>query len=169
MGAPAYSKFLWPEDLGPKRSLLERLFTHYEQDKKTSSTQPCSSSETSSSFLQTPYVVLLTENYRCHAKILEFPSDCFYGGKLVPRGDQSTHRSIPVLSFYSAQGADQQVEGGLGYYNQAEVAEVVKQVKDLTDLWPEDWGGINIGVLSPYRDQVFLSSYFVLIRLINIA
>ena len=155
MGALSYSKFLWPEDLGPKRSLLERLFTHYEQNKKTSSTQPCSSSETSSSFLQTPYVVLLSENYRCHAKILEFPSDCFYGGELVPRGDQSTHRSIPVLSFYTAQGADQQVEGGLAYYNEAEVAEVVKQVKDLTDLWPEDWGEINIGVLTPYRDQVF--------------
>ena len=152
MGAPAYSKYLWPEGLGPKRSLLERLFTHYEQNKKTSS-QPCSSSETSSTFLQT-HVVLLTENYRSHAKVLEFPSDCFYGGELIAKGDQNTHESVPVLSFYTAQGVDQQVEGSLAYYNKAEVAEVVKQVKELTDLWPEDWGEINIGVLSPYSDQV---------------
>ena len=160
MGAPAYSKYLWPEDLGPKRSLLERLFTHYEQNKKTS--QPCSSSETRSTF---PYVVLLTENYRCHAKVLEFPSDCFYGGKLIPRGDQTTHKSIPVLSFYTAQGVDQQVEEGLAYYNDAEVAEVVKRVEELTNLWPEHWGEINIGVLTPYRDQV--SSYHLILQFVS--
>ena len=184
MGPPVYSKCLWAEDFGPKRSLLERLFTHYEQynnnktsSQPSSSSQPCSSSQPSapnqpsssqpgsssqpsssleynSTFLQTPYVVLLTENYRCHAKILEFPSDCFYGGELVPEGDQSTHDSVPVLSFYTAQGMDNRDDASLAYYNDAEVAEVVKRVEELIELWPKDWSK-NIGVLTPYRDQVF--------------
>lgn len=150
----AYSEWLWPEDFGPKRSLLERLFTHYEQHKSTSS-QQSPSSENNSAFPQTPYVVLLTENYRCHAKILEFSSDSFYGGELVARGDQTTHDFIPVLSFHTAQGVDQQVERSLAYYNEAEVEEVVKQVEMLIHHWPDGWGRRNIGVLTPYYDQVF--------------
>ena len=78
---------------------------------------------------------------------------------MVSRGDQSTHSSIPALSFYTAQGADRQDKGSLAYYNEAEVAEVVKQVKELTDLWPKHWGEMNIGVLTPYRDQVFVLGY----------
>ncbi len=173
MGPPVYSKCLWAEDFGPKRSLLERLFTHYEQynnnkassqpsssnqpsssSQPSSSNQPSSSLEYNSTFLQTPYVVLLTENYRCHAKILEFPSDCFYGGKLLAKGDQSTHDLVPVLSFYAAQGVDNRDDASLAYYNDAEVAEVVKRVEELIELWPKEWSK-NIGVLTPYRDQVF--------------
>ena len=155
MGPPAYSKGVWPEEFGPKISLLERLFAHYERDNR-SSDEPSSASKQANddtTHAGTPYVVLLSENYRCHAKILEFPSDCFYGGELVPRGDQSTHEVVPVLSFYTAQGVDQQVEGGLAYYNDAEVDEVVARVKELVDIWPKDWAN-SIGVLTPYRDQV---------------
>ena len=152
MGPSAYSTPWWPDGFDPKRSLLERLFTHYQQFKKMSK-QESLASEIDSTFLRTPYTVLLTENYRCHAEILKFPSDNFYGGKLVPRGDQSTHDLVPVLSFYTAQGGEQQVEGGLAYYNEAEVREVVKRVKELVDLWPTDWTR-RIGVVTPYRDQV---------------
>ena len=152
MGPQVYSKCLRAEDVGPKRSLLERLFTHYKQCDKTSS-QPSFTLDYKNTFLHTPYLVLLTENYRCHAKILDFPSDCFYGGKLVAKGDQSTHELVPVLSFYAAQGVDNRDEGSLAYYNDAEVAEVVKRVEELDHLWPKDWSK-SIGVLTPYRDQV---------------
>ena len=131
------------------------MFTHYEQHKKTS-IQTCSSSESNSSSIQIPHVVLLTENYRCHEKILKFSSDCFYGGELVASGDQSTHELVPVLSFYTAQGVDQRVEESLAYYNEAEVAEVVKQVEMLVHVWPEGWGRKNIGVVTPYNDQVLI-------------
>ena len=154
MGATAYSKCHWPDDFGPKRSLIERLFAHYKQYTKTLSQPSPSSDDDSTTSLQTPYVVLLTENYRCHAKILEFPSKCFYGGELIASGDQDTHDSIPVLSFYTAQGVDQRVEESLAYYNEAEVAEVVKQVDELIQLWPKHWGKKDIGVLTPYHDQV---------------
>ena len=153
MGPPVYSKSLWPDEVHPRRSLLERLFHRYEQHRKA----PASDAGTSSENESIPYAVVLTENYRCHAKILEFPSDCFYGGQLVPKGDQSTHESIPVLSFYAAHGVDKQVEGGLAYYNDAEVDEVVIRVDELVERWPKDWPrdrARQIGVLTPYRDQV---------------
>ena len=156
MGVPVYSKRMWSDNLDPTRSLLERLFTHYKLFNKTSSQPtpyPLSEDNNTSSF-QTPFAVFLTENYRCHAKILEFPSNCFYGGKIIASGDQDTHDSIPVLSFHTAQGVDQQVEGS--YYNEAEVAEVVKQVEELIQLWPKHWGKKDIGVVTPYRDQVFI-------------
>jgi helicase MOV-10 len=152
MGPRVYCKNLWAEDVGQKRSLLERLFFQYQQ--YNDQIQPSPSPDQDSTFRQTPYVVLLTENYRSHAKILEFPSDCFYGGELVAKGDQSTHDMVPVLSFYAAQGVDDRDEGSLAYYNDAEVAEVVKRVEELSELWPNEWKK-KIGVLTPYRDQVF--------------
>ena len=155
MGPPAYSKWMWADEFGPRISLLERLFAHYKQC-NTPSNNPSPSPEESSGdtlYIGTPYVALLTENYRCHEKILEFPSDNFYGGELIARGDQSTLKNVPVLSFYTAQGVDQQDEGGLAYYNDAEVAEVVARVKELILLWPKDWAK-SIGVLTPYHDQV---------------
>lgn len=145
MGTPVYSKRLWAEsNFDPTKSLLERLFARYKRNQKSLSDQN-----------KPPYVVLLCENYRCHADILKFPSDCFYGGKLFAKGDQSTHDLVPVLSFYAAQGKDQQVEGGLTYYNEAEVAEVVKRVEELVHLWPESWK-MSIGVLTPYQGQVVI-------------
>ena len=147
MGTPVHSKRLWAErNFDPTKSLLERLFAHYKSIQRNQNSL--------SDKNRPPYVVLLCENYRCHADILKFPSDCFYGGKLLAKGDQSTLDFPPVLSFYAAQGMDKQVEGRLTYYNEAEVPEVVKRVKELTDLWPEDWGEINIGVLTPYQGQV---------------
>ena len=148
MGPPAYSQSLWAEDFGPKRSLLERLHTHYQDYSKISNNSSSTSVED-----KPPYVVLLTENYRCHADILKFPSDSFYGGKLVARGDPTTCDLVPVLSFYTAQGVEQQIETSLEYFNEAEVAEVVKRVEELIQLVPKDWSK-NIGVLAPYRDQV---------------
>ena len=101
------------------------------------------------------HVVMLTENYRCHKDILDFPSECFYGKELVARGDQSTHSWIPPLSFYTTQGRDKQREGSISYYNRAEVEEVAKRVEDLVKCSPIHWRK-NIGVVTPYYDQVCL-------------
>ena len=100
-----------------------------------------------------PYVTLLTENYRCHANILRFPSDNFYGGELVAKGDQFEHDTVPVLTFYTARGVDCWVEESLGYYNDAEVAELVTRIEELVLLSPKSWRKC-IGVLTPYHDQV---------------
>ena len=98
----------------------------------------------------------MTENYRCYKELLDFPSGCFYGNELVARGDQTDHPSIPCLSFYTAQGRDEQLEGGLGYYNNAEVEEITERVQQLVNTWPSEWSEWNesIGVLAPYNAQV---------------
>lgn len=50
-----------------------------------------------------------------------------------------------------------QHENSTGFYNIAEVHEVVDRVDDLQKNWPPEWGEVegNIGVVAPYSDQVF--------------
>ena len=108
MGPSVYSKSDWVEELGPR---------HMESN-------PGDGED-----IKPSHVVMLTENYRCHKDILDFPSECFYGKELVARGDQSTHSWIPPLSFYTTQGRDKQREGSISYYNRAEVEEVAKSAR----------------------------------------
>ena len=151
MGPVTYSKD-WPSDSGPERPLLRRLFTHYKSSIKGDS---LSSDDSSSDSINHPHVVMLSENYRCHKDILSFPSDCFYGGHLVAKGNVSAIPNMPCLSFYTAQGKDEIPDGGRlqGYYNDAEVEEITQRVRELVDICPrmrlED-----IGVLTPYTEQV---------------
>ena len=147
MGPFVYSKRHWVQELGPRQSLLERLFALY---KKTVYNVESNAGDGE----QPPYVVMLTENYRCHKDILDFPA-FFYGNELVARGDQSAHSDIPTISFYTVQGKDKQREGSMSYYNCAEVEEVAKRVEHLVKCWPIHWKK-SIGVVTPYYDQVCL-------------
>lgn len=147
MGPFVYSKRDWVQELGPTQSLLERLFALYKKSVSHVKSNPGDG--------EPPHVITLTENYRCHKDILDFPSDCLYGKELVARGDQSTHSYIPTLSFYTAQGKDKQRKGSMSYYNSAEVEEVAKRVEDLVKCWPAYWEK-SIGVVTPYYDQVCL-------------
>ena len=51
--------------------------------------------------------LLLNEQYRIHPKIMEFPSNQFYGGKVLPR-ITAQDRSLPRSRGYGCVG----VEGG---------------------------------------------------------
>ena len=123
---------------GLQRSLPERLFDHYYENKQSD----CS-------------VMLLTENYRCHPDILQFPSDNFYGEELIARSDQVAHPRLGPLLFFSVCGVEEARENS--YINEAEVEEVVKRVKELANDWPEEWKEKDlsqIGVISAYMTQV---------------
>ena len=130
---------------GLHKSLAERLFDHYDKD--------------GGKMHRESNVLFLTENYRCHLDILQFPSDNFYGEKLVARGHakQPAHPTLGPLLFFSARGKETK-EQGHSYMNLSEVYEVVKRVKELVDTWPTDiWGPrkvSEIAVLSAYRYQV---------------
>ena len=133
--------------LGLQKSLAERLFDRlYDEDK------PDATKESN--------VLFLTENYRCHQDILKFPSDNFYGEKLVARGHgfQPAHPKYGPMLFFSARGKEQK-EHDNSYINLSEVYEVVKRVKEIAQNWPCIWGSKNlseIAVLSSYRYQVTL-------------
>lgn len=131
--------------LGLQKSLAERLFDIYDKHEAQE--------------VREYYVLFLTENYRCHPDILKFPSDNFYGEKLLARGGtfQPEHPKYGPLLFFSARGKEYK-EHDNSYVNLSEVYEVVKRVKEVADNWPtRTWGPTklsDIAVLSAYRYQV---------------
>ena len=132
--------------LGLQKSLAERLFDLYDKDKPEAT--------------RVPNVLFLTENYRSHKDILQFPSKNFYGGKLLACGhtSQPAHPKYGPLMFFSARGKEQK-EHDNSYINLSEVYEVVKRVKEVANSWPAIWGPrklSEIAVLSSYRFQVNL-------------
>ncbi len=101
--------------------------------------------------------VLLCENYRSHAAVVEFTSRLFYEQKLVAAGGQTKHDRFYPLTVFTARGEDIQDANSTSFYNNAEVYEIVDRVAELQRLWPKEWGirGENaIGVVTPYYDQV---------------
>ena len=124
-------------------SLQERLFYDYKERRKEPTLDP--------------NLILLTENYRSNERVLQFSSDMFYGGKLASASKQPLHPKLGPLVFYAALGKEEMEENHASYRNLAEVNEVVKRVKELSDCWPPEWGpkDLNqIAVVSSYRYQV---------------
>lgn len=65
--------------------------------------------------------VMLCENYRSHAAIVDFTSELFYDHQLIASGKQSPHPSLYPLSFFAAMGQEVQHENNTGFYNLSEV------------------------------------------------
>lgn len=126
-------------------SLQERLFYDYNKRRQDGSKLD-------------PNLVLLAENYRSNARLLQFSSDMFYEGGLSSGRDQPLHPQFGPLVFYAALGKEEIEGNNASYRNLAEVNEIVKRVKELSDCWPEEWGTRDlrqIGVVSSYRYQVW--------------
>lgn len=119
-------------------SLLQRLYESYPNDY--------------------PFKIILCENYRAHKAIVEFTSNLFYDNKLISVGGQPKHKKFYPLTFFTALGEDVQEKYSTGFYNCAEVYELVERVAELKNDWPKSWGEFNehsIGIMSPYPDQVY--------------
>ena len=139
MGPEVYSHYA--RDWGLQRSLPERLFDYYCENMPSNDN-----------------VMFLTENYRSHPVILEFPSYNFYGEELISRSDQASHPRFGPLLFFSVHGVEEARENA--FINEAEVEEIVKRVELLADDWPVEWKKRDlsqIGVISSYMTQVFYS------------
>ena len=136
MSPEVYSHYA--RDWGLQRSLPERLFDHYYEKMHSDDS-----------------LMFLTENYRSHPDILQFPSDNFYGAELIARSEQASHPRFGPLLFFSVHGVEEARENS--YINSAEIDEIVKRVKLLADDWPVEWKEKNlsqIGVISAYTTQV---------------
>lgn len=106
------------------------------------------------------YVTKLVRNYRCHPEILFLPSQLFYNEELIALrtedpssenwADLLPDKEFPVL-FMGVQGCDEREGNNPSWFNRIEVSKVVETVKKLTErrLNEED-----IGVITPYRQQV---------------
>ena len=102
-------------------------------------------------------------------EILRFISAVFYGGpeKLTAGGSIPSVVEITPLQFYAVQGKEVQDTESTSFYNHAESSEVVEQVEQLLINWPQEWGRKSpedIGVISPYYDQVHVSNHNHLIK-----
>lgn len=130
-----YSPFAQEKNL--QLSLLERLFDLYKRE------YPCK--------------ILLCENYRSHKAIVQYTSDMFYQNSLLASKDQPKHKTFYPLTFFTARGEDVQDTNSTAYYNNSEVYEVAERVLEIHKSWPTEWGpqnDANIGVVTPYHDQV---------------
>ncbi|MDQ7083297.1 MAG: IGHMBP2 family helicase [Aquificota bacterium] len=121
---------------------------------------------------------MLRVQYRMNERIMKFPSETFYGGKLVADGSVRNHTIADlgfdlskvkgflqdvlspenVVVFVAVKGAEHRRRGSTSYMNEKEAHAVAEIVENLLR------GGLgedHIGVISPYEDQVDLISRMV--------
>ena len=119
----------------------------------------------------------LRVQYRMNKKIMEFPNRMFYEGKLIAHESVANHTIAElidikkyenlkvrlkevinpenVIVFVDVKGEERQRIGSTSYFNEKE-AEAVKEIVEIllfVGIKPED-----VGVISPYEDQVNLLS-----------
>ncbi len=116
---------------------------------------------------------MLRIQYRMNEKIMRFPSEEFYGGKLIAHESVAARtlklkesalqkfeepvRSIlnpeKVIIFWNTEGTEKRREGDTSYYNEREAHRVKLLAEALLEagVRPQD-----IGIISPYDGQVRL-------------
>ncbi|XP_059642145.1 uncharacterized protein LOC132284095 isoform X2 [Cornus florida] len=111
-------------------------------------------------------VVMLTEQYRMHPEICQFPSLHFYDSKLL-NGDQMSSKSAPfheskVLGPYvffdiiDGQELHGRNSGALSLYNECEADAAVAILRFLKKSYPSEFIGGRIGIITPYKCQLSL-------------
>ncbi len=84
---------------------------------------------------------LLREHYRCHPKIIEFCNQKFYNGQLIIMTEDNGE--MDVMKVYKTNIGNH----ARGRYSQRQIDEITNHI--LPDISDKD-----IGIITPYRDQV---------------
>ena len=129
---PATVKSQTAQEHGLGQSLFERLYNHFSQ--LNAEDNP---------------VKMLQIQYRMLPQICQFPSQHFYGGKLLSASDMNTTFPFkPFLVFDVTVGHEESKEEG-SIFNMAEASLVLKLCKVLL----RDLKCSQIGVITPYKAQ----------------
>lgn len=111
-------------------------------------------------------LVKLVRNYRSHPDILKVPNESFYMNELEACADVLVRESlcqwselpkkgVPLI-FHGVIGKDEREERSPSFFNTAEIAIVVDYVDKLLKTRPQKVLAKEIGIISPYRKQVWL-------------
>ena len=101
---------------------------------------------------------MLQWQYRMHPMISEFPSNHFYGGKLLTHPSVSRpvnskfcwpKKGVPLF-FNHIRGEEEKPVGGESYVNKQEAETVVHLIAELIRSGAQS---MNIGVITPYNGQ----------------
>lgn len=105
----------------------------------------------------------LTQNYRSHPAILEFPNKQFYEGDLTACADAmlttclERWEELPIgkipIAFHNVPGEDLRESGSPSFFNLLEVVEVKRYVESLKEDRRFRLTDQDIGVITPYNAQ----------------
>ncbi|CAE6384609.1 unnamed protein product [Rhizoctonia solani] len=109
-------------------------------------------------------VVKLSKNWRNHPSILRYPNERFYANELEPCASTSITHSLlawpelgragfPII-FENIAGQDMREASSPSWYNPMEVSRVKDYVRMLRDLRRPHISTTDIGVITPYNQQV---------------
>lgn len=108
-------------------------------------------------------VTKLVRNYRSHPAILDLPSRLFYDGELIACANESRNslvewdelpnKQFPIL-FIGIEGRDEREGTSPSWFNAQEASRVVDIVKKMKDYRQSRVELKDIGVISPYNQQV---------------
>ncbi|OVA19261.1 putative helicase MAGATAMA 3 [Macleaya cordata] len=111
-------------------------------------------------------VIMLTEQYRMHPEICQFPSLHFYDNKLL-NGNQMASKLAPFhedkylgpyVFFDITEGQECQGKnsGSLSLCNESEADAAVEVLRFFKKRYATEFVGGRIGIISPYKSQVLL-------------
>ncbi|XP_042048025.1 uncharacterized protein LOC121794091 isoform X1 [Salvia splendens] len=111
-------------------------------------------------------VIMLTQQYRMHPEICQFPSLHFYEGKLQ-NGDKMSGRAAsfhetgclgPYVFFDIIDGLELRGKNSasLSLYNESEADAAVEVLRFLRKSYPSEFWGGRIGIITPYKRQLSL-------------
>lgn len=107
-------------------------------------------------------VSMLDTQFRMHPDISRFPSKEFYQGRLkdgpsmAEKSTRPWHASdlFAPYRFFAVQGKMERSKSTMSYQNRHEADEAARLVRSLLETYPNyDFSG-QIGVISPYRQQI---------------
>ena len=108
-------------------------------------------------------ITKLVRNYRSHPTLLELPNALFYDNDLVSCVDERGHvlqnweglerPGVPLL-WHGVAGKDTREKSSPSWFNNDEVVQVVSHVKDLLAMRMNRPRQDEIGVITPYNQQV---------------
>nr|CAB3263913.1 putative helicase mov-10-B.1 [Phallusia mammillata] len=109
-------------------------------------------------------ITKLLKNYRSHEDILKIPNESFYDDELLVCANKMMRDSLctweklpkqgfPVI-FHGVKGEDMREGNSPSYFNPQEASKVYDYISDLLSTRHNPVRPAEIGVISPYRQQV---------------